>query len=66
MKYLIIGNLGQWAACILFGVGIASMLFHQWDMSDSLVTFGALVFSGFTKIKLIHYEIEESKRKSGR
>jgi hypothetical protein len=65
MKYLIIGNLGQWVACALFGVGIATMIFHQWDMSDSIITAGALAFSAATKIKLIHYEIMESRKKGG-
>ena len=66
MKYLILGNIGQWTSCVLFGVGIATMIFHHWDASDTIITAGALVFSAATKIKLIYYEIEESKRKGRR
>jgi hypothetical protein len=66
MKYLIIGNLGQWTSCVLFGVGIATSIFNKWNMSDSIITLGAVVFSAFTKIKLIHYEIIESQRKRER
>lgn len=62
-SYLVLGNLGQWTACVLFGAGIASMIFQEWHVADTIITTGALVFSAFTKVKLIHYEIEESKRR---
>jgi len=66
MKYLIVGNLGQWSSCILFGVGLGMMLFQKWEIAQTIFTFGAVVFSAFTKVKLIHYEIEESKRRRNR
>jgi len=66
MKYLILGNLGQWAACVLFGVGITFMVMHTWDAADTMITAGALVFSAFTKIKLIAYELDAARtRKRG-
>lgn len=63
MKYLIIGNIGQWIACALFGVGITFMVIHKWDAADTLITTGALVFSALTKVKLIGYEINEGLRR---
>ena len=62
-KHLILGNLGQWAACVLLGVGIATMVFNRWDAADTIVTIGAVVFSAATKVKLIGYEIEEARRR---
>jgi hypothetical protein len=41
------------------------MLSNKWDQADTLITVGAVVFSAFTKVKLIAYEIleEQSRRK---
>ncbi len=64
--YLIVGNLGQWISCALFGVGITFMFVHKWDAADTIITTGALIFSAFTKLKLLHFEIEESKQRSRR
>jgi hypothetical protein len=65
MKLLIASNLGQWLSCGLLGVGVAGMLSNKWDQADTLITVGAVVFSAFTKVKLIAYEIleEQSRRK---
>ena len=52
-----LGNVGQWVACVLLGAGIALMLSRGWDFGNYLVTGGAVVFSAATKIKLIGYEI---------
>jgi len=61
MKLLIFSNLGQWLSCILLGVGVSGMLASKWDKADTLITIGAVVFSAFTKVKLIAYEILEAQ-----
>jgi uncharacterized membrane protein len=63
MKLLIISNLGQWLSCVLLGVGVSGMLASKWDKADTLITVGAVVFSAFTKVKLIAYEIMEAQSK---
>jgi len=66
MKYITLGTIGQWIACVLLGVALATMIFNRWDASDSLITIGAVLFSGVTKLKLIGYEIEEIKHGRGK
>jgi hypothetical protein len=39
------------------------MLANKWDKADTLITVGAVVFSAFTKVKLIAYEIMEAQSK---
>ena len=59
MDKLLLGMVGQWLACVLLGVGIASMFFHKWNIADTIITVGSVLFSAATKLKLWGYELRE-------
>ena len=55
----IIGNAGQWAACVAISAGIFIEILYHADIGYIAITGGSLLFAIFTKVK--YYKTKTAK-----